>query len=106
MNATKPLASEELAAIMTRLGRQAREAGGQLARATAAQKVVALKAAAAAIRARQGEILAANAVDMEGARSRNLSGALLDRLLLDAKRVEGMAKGIGTLQRCPIRSVT
>ncbi len=101
MNATKPLASEELAAIMTRLGRQAREAGGQLARATAAQKVVALKAAAAAIRARQGEILAANAVDMEGARSRNLSGALLDRLLLDAKRVEGMAKGIEDVAALP-----
>jgi len=102
MNATNALsAAEDLATIMTGLGRRAREAGSALARATAAQKVAALKAAAAAIRARQGEILAANARDMEGARSRNLSGALLDRLLLDAKRVEGMAQGIETVAALP-----
>jgi len=102
MNATKPLEkTEELAATMNRLGCRAREAAGELARATAAQKVAALKAAAAAIRARQAEILAANAKDMEGARSRNLSGALLDRLLLDAKRIEGMAKGIEDVAALP-----
>ena len=38
---------------------------------------------------------------MEGARSRNLSGALLDRLLLDAKRVEGMANGIEDVAALP-----
>jgi glutamate-5-semialdehyde dehydrogenase len=102
MNTTRPqAAAEELAATMTALGRRAREAGGALARATPAQKVAALEAAAAAIRARQDEILAANARDMEGARSRNLSGALLDRLLLDAKRVAGMAQGIEAVAALP-----
>jgi len=102
MSATKPLsAADDLATIMTRLGRRARAAGAELARATPAQKVAALEAAAAAIRARQEEILAANARDMEGARSRNLSGALLDRLLLDAKRVEGMAQGIEAVAALP-----
>jgi glutamate-5-semialdehyde dehydrogenase len=102
MSANKPFdETEELAVTMTRLGRQAREAGGQLARATADQKVVALKAAAGAIRAREAEILAANARDMSGARTRNLSGALLDRLLLDAKRVEVMAKGIEDVAALP-----
>ena len=44
MNATKaPATTDDLAATMTRLGRQARGAGGELARATAAQKVAALQ---------------------------------------------------------------
>ncbi len=102
MNATPQRATgDELAATMTRLGRQAREAAGQLARVTAEQKTRALKAAAAAIRAHGDAILAANARDMEGARSRQLSGALLDRLLLDPKRVEAMAKGIEDVAALP-----
>jgi glutamate-5-semialdehyde dehydrogenase len=84
----------DIPAVMTRLGREARAAARELARATPEQKNRALHAAAAAIRGRAAEILAANARDMESARARNLSGALLDRLLLDDKRVEAMARGI------------
>ncbi|MBL8201250.1 MAG: glutamate-5-semialdehyde dehydrogenase [Chromatiales bacterium] len=107
MNATQPLAArddltpDELAATMTRLGRQAREAARDLARVTPEQKTRALMAAAAAIRAHRDDILAANARDMEGATARNLSGAMLDRLLLDAKRVEAMAKGIEDVAALP-----
>ena len=107
MNAAQPatakdaLTADELAAIMTRLGRQAREAARDLARATSAQKTRALEAAAGEIRARRDEILAANARDMEGARARQLSGALQDRLLLDARRVEAMAKGIEDVAALP-----
>ena len=93
--------SPDLAGTMDRLGRQAREAAVALARVTAAQKTQALMAAAAAIRARSADILAANALDMAGARTRQLSGALLDRLLLDAKRVEAMAKGIEDVAALP-----
>ena len=107
MNATEPLATanpltgDDLAATMTRLGRQARAAASALARVTPAQKTRALQAAAAAIRAHRDAILAANAQDMESATARQLSGALLDRLLLDAKRVEGMAKGIEEVAALP-----
>ncbi len=107
MNATQPLAAkdaltpDELAATMTRLGRQAREAARDLARVTPEQKSRALIAAAAAIRTHRDDILAANARDMEGAKARNLSGALLDRLLLDPKRVEAMAKGIEDVAALP-----
>ena len=102
MNATQALtASEDLATTMIRLGRQAREAGRALALVTAEQKTRGLLAAAAAIRARSAEILAANARDMESARTRQLSGPLLDRLLLDAKRVEAMAKGIEEVAALP-----
>jgi glutamate-5-semialdehyde dehydrogenase len=43
------------------------------------------------LRARSSAILAANVADLEAARARGTSGALLDRLALDAKRVEQMA---------------
>ena len=102
MQATAPqIDTPELAATMDRLGRQAREAAVALARVSAAQKTRALEAAAAAIRSRSVDILAANAVDMDGARTRQLSSALLDRLLLDAKRVEAMAKGLEDVAALP-----
>jgi glutamate-5-semialdehyde dehydrogenase len=97
MAATEQTAAKapvDIPAVMTRLGREARAAARELARATPEQKNKALHAAAAAIRGRAAGILAANARDVESARARNLSGALLDRLLLDEKRVEAMARGI------------
>ncbi|MEJ2027095.1 MAG: gamma-glutamyl-phosphate reductase, partial [Limibacillus sp.] len=51
-------------------------------------------AAAKALRASQEEILAANAKDMEEAKAKGLSEALLDRLLLNPERVEAMAAGL------------
>ena len=107
MNAPQPQASpalltgDDLAATMTRLGRQARAAAAALARVTPAQKTRALKAAAAAIRDRGHDILAANALDMDGAQARQLSGSMLDRLLLDPKRVEAMARGIEEVAGLP-----
>jgi len=102
MNATEPLASPaDLAATMTRLGQQARAAAAVLARVSPARKTRALHGIAAALRGHQNEILAANARDMEGARARHLSGALLDRLLLDPQRVEAMARGIEDVAALP-----
>jgi glutamate-5-semialdehyde dehydrogenase len=84
----------QLETLMLAAGRAAREAAATLGRASAAQKDRALTAMATAIRAEKPAILAANAKDMESARASGLSSALLDRLALDDKRVEGMAKGI------------
>jgi len=83
-----------MAAVMEPIGRAALEAARVLAVTDAATKNRALQAAANALRERSEEILAANARDMSAARERGLSNALLDRLLLDAKRVAAMAKGI------------
>jgi glutamate-5-semialdehyde dehydrogenase len=74
------------------LGRAARAAARVLATAPTEAKNRALLAAAASLRERRDEILAANARDLEAARG--LSAALLDRLALDAKRVEAMAQGL------------
>src|ERR1044071_9756970 len=84
----------DLSNAIRALGRAAREAAAQLALDDRATKDKALKAMAAELRAHSVEILAANAKDMADAKAKGLSAALLDRLTLDGKRVEAMAKGL------------
>jgi glutamate-5-semialdehyde dehydrogenase len=57
-------------------------------------KDAALRAIAAGLRERQDEILAANARDLQDARARGTSDALLDRLALDERRLGGMADAV------------
>jgi glutamate-5-semialdehyde dehydrogenase len=83
-----------LADIMGAIGRQARAAIPALALATAEQKNHALRAAAASLRARRHKIMAANDGDMRSAETKDLSAALLDRLKLDEKRIDAMARGL------------
>ena len=85
---------QDIAALMAPIGRAAVEAAQALALASTDQKNAALAAAAAALRSRAGEILAANARDMKAAEAAGLGGAMLDRLKLDASRVEAMAQGV------------
>jgi glutamate-5-semialdehyde dehydrogenase len=100
MTAVQPSATD-LDLEMRAIGRSAREAAGVLARAPAAQKTAALQNAAHAVRAARAEILAANAVDMAAANAAGVSGALLDRLLLNEKRVEDMAAGLEAMAALP-----
>lgn len=93
--------SQALPEMMDALGRRARAAARELARASSEQKTAALRAAAAAIRAGSAAIIAANARDMAAARERGLSGAMLDRLLLDEGRVEGVARSIDEIIALP-----
>ena len=87
--------------LMTTLGRNARAAARSLAQSPTEVKNRALAAAAAAIRAGRQSILAANARDMATAQSKGLAKALLDRLMLDDKRVEAMAKGLEEVALLP-----
>ena len=82
---------------MDSIGRAARQAAASLAMTDSAQRNAALKASAATIRKTSGNIIKANALDMLAAESRGLSGAMLDRLLLDAERVEAMASGMESI---------
>jgi len=84
---------------MQGIGQSARQAAMVLALASTEQKNRALRAGAAALRAQAAEILAANEGDMHQAVTRGLSGALLDRLRLDDKRVEAMARGLEDIER-------
>jgi glutamate-5-semialdehyde dehydrogenase len=102
MNDALPLQQPvSLAAAMAELGRRAREAASQLALASPETKVEALKAAATAVRSRRNEILAANAADVAGAKKSGIGAALIDRLALDPKRLEGIAKGLEDIAALP-----
>jgi glutamate-5-semialdehyde dehydrogenase len=84
----------DIASTMDALGRDAVAAAGVLALASTATKNAALAHIATAIRAKRAALLAANVLDMDAARAKNLSGAMLDRLALDADRIESMARGV------------
>ncbi|MEW6124794.1 MAG: glutamate-5-semialdehyde dehydrogenase [Pseudomonadota bacterium] len=86
---------------MTGLGRRARAAARVLGLADADTKSRALKAAAGAIRAASPAILDANAQDLARARADGMSAAFLDRLALDAKRVEAIAAGVDMVAGLP-----
>lgn len=91
----------ELDREMGAIGLAARDAAAVLARAEPARKNAALRHAAQAIREARGELLAANAEDVADAEGMSLSAALLDRLRLDAKRIEAMAEGLETVAALP-----
>ena len=93
--------SSDLHTLMQNIGRSAVQAAERLALADTGTKNQALLAAAAAIRAQAAAILAANAEDMREAQDAALSGALLDRLKLDAARVEAMARGLEDIAALP-----
>lgn len=83
------------------MGRQARAAAYQLAQLSSDEKNAILRAMAVAIRERAPEILAANALDLSAGREKGLSAAMLDRLLLDEKRIEAMAAGVEQVATLP-----
>jgi glutamate-5-semialdehyde dehydrogenase len=100
--------SSDLAGLMHDIGAQAKAAARMLALAPTAQKDEALTAMAEAIRARQGDILAANALDAAEAKSSGATAAFIDRLRLDEKRVAGMADGLDVVRVLadPVGTVT
>ena len=87
--------------VLETQGLAARHAARALAVAGTARKNAALEAAARAIEARQGEILAANAADLEAAMAAGLRPALLDRLALDEGRIAGIVEGVRQVAALP-----
>ena len=83
------------------MGRQARAAAYKLAQLSSDEKNAILREMAAAIRQRVPELLAANAKDLQAGRAKGLSNAMLDRLMLDEKRIEAMAAGIDQVATLP-----
>src|SRR5919198_1482726 len=79
----------------------ARDAARVLAVLDSDTKNAALLAIAGALEERTPEILEANERDMEAGRDSGLSGALLDRLSLDAGRVRAIADGVRTIAALP-----
>jgi glutamate-5-semialdehyde dehydrogenase len=80
---------------------RARTASTELALATRAVKDAALEAMADALLADSGQILGANAVDIDNAASSGTPEHLLDRLRLDLSRLEAMAQGLRDVAGLP-----
>jgi glutamate-5-semialdehyde dehydrogenase len=87
--------------LMRGLGRAAVSAASVLAVTLTKTKNEALAAAAAAVRKRRAEILDANDRDMTAAAAAQLGAPLLDRLRLDEKRVEAIARSIEDIAALP-----
>jgi len=72
-----------------------------LARASTAQKNRALQAAAAALDAARDELVSANERDLAGGRANGLDAAMLDRLALTPKVIDGMIEGLRQVATLP-----
>ena len=83
-----------MSAEMLELGKNAREAARTLALASTPQKNDALRAMARLIRRHSNEIVDANALDLDLARTKDLKSSFVDRLTLNPSRVEAMAQGL------------
>jgi len=85
---------ENIDAVMADIGARAKAASAELGFASAEAKQKALEAAADAVWARRDQIIAANAKDLDFGRDKGLSPAMMDRLMLDAARIDGICAGL------------
>ena len=100
MNVTTSLATDT-ASLMQRIGTEARAAARALALAPTDVKNAALTAAATELRKAAPAILEANARDVATARDAGRPASFIDRLALDAKRVEAIARGLEDVAALP-----
>ena len=87
--------------LMTGMAVNARAGAEALRLAGPEARTQAIVAAAKAIRAREAEILEANAKDQQFARDKGLTDAMIERLILNPARVEAMAKGLEEVAALP-----
>lgn len=99
--ATQQDTDAQCSELVERLAREGRAAQRVLARKSDAEKSAALKLAAAALRAAGPDVLAANERDVAAGEARGLTGAMLDRLKLDAGRLEGIASAVEAVADLP-----
>lgn len=85
---------DSIPALMADLGKRAKAASRDLAFANPERKHAALIAAADAVWANRAQIIEANQKDLEFGREKGLSPAMMDRLMLDEARVQGMVDGL------------
>jgi glutamate-5-semialdehyde dehydrogenase len=95
--------SESPSGAARALAERARAASRLLARAPAEQRTRAIRSLAQALRgpALREPLLAANRADVERARAAGQTAAFLDRLLLDDKRLDGLARALDEVAAQP-----
>lgn len=85
---------ENIPALMQTIGEQARSAAAELAFAPPQAKQLALEAAADAVWAARAQIIEANARDLDFGRQKGLSTSMMDRLMLDEARIQGICDSL------------
>jgi len=85
---------EDIPALMADIGTRAKAASTLLASASAERKHAALIGAAEVVWKTRDAILAANLLDLEYGRNKGLSDAMMDRLMLDEERIQGIVDGL------------
>lgn len=83
--------------LMADIGKRAKAASATLAFASAEDKSKALNTAADTVWARRQDIIDANAMDMEFGTNKGLSAAMLDRLMLDEPRIQGIVDALRSI---------
>mgnify|MGYP006071287025 FL=1 len=91
----------EIKSYIKQLGKQARAASKIISSASADTKKLALLSIAEALNKNRQNILAANAIDLDNARTNGLDAALLDRLEINDSRIDGMIAGIHQVSELP-----
>ncbi|KUP92656.1 glutamate-5-semialdehyde dehydrogenase [Tritonibacter horizontis] len=85
---------ENIPALMADIGQRAKAAAYTLATASAARKALALTTAADAVWSRRAAIIAANQQDIAFAQEKGLSSPMIDRLMLNEDRIQGMVDAL------------
>src|SRR5688572_18476141 len=101
MRVAYPVAMAVATQSVSDVCRTAKAAARELAALDSATKDRALLAVAEALEARTSEILEANVRDLEAGRESGLSAALMDRLALDAGRIDTIARGVRDIVALP-----
>src|SRR5260221_14424713 len=91
----------DIKSYMLEVGRRARAASREVARADTDTKNRALLAAAKAMRRDAKKLLAANAEDVKAARAAGKDAAFVDRLALTEKIIDAIAEGVEQVAKLP-----
>ncbi|MDB6138745.1 MAG: glutamate-5-semialdehyde dehydrogenase [Verrucomicrobiaceae bacterium] len=95
------MTSEEIKAAILEMGRRARAASRELVKLSSNQKNVILHAMADGVSGAEADILEANARDLANAEANDLSKAMIDRLMLNPKRLAAIAEALREVASLP-----
>ncbi|MBF0328980.1 MAG: glutamate-5-semialdehyde dehydrogenase [Nitrospirae bacterium] len=91
----------EIKQLILNKAKEAKLGAKSLAKASSAQKNLVLAKMAEALRDKSAELIAANQKDIEYAKAKGLSAAMIDRLTLNDKRVAEMSQGLLEVAQLP-----
>jgi glutamate-5-semialdehyde dehydrogenase len=95
------MSADDITTTMALMGAAARAASSRMAAASTAAKNQALRALARRLHEQAPALQAANALDLDAARTAGLDGPMLDRLKLDAKTIATVAEGCEQIAAMP-----